>query len=375
VIKNYFPTLKIVVGGPHFTYDYEAALKTGNVDVVVRGEGDLTLLELVKAFGSANALSSVSGIAFNDSGKIVATEARAFLQDLDELPFPAYELVEKYKYGGGKAHFGMSKHEKIAEFFTSRGCPIACDFCYAVPMHGRKYRKNSLGYIEAHLDHLMRWGYEEVIMEDDNLLVDKERAKKIIKSIAKRNLAWTEIGGINITQLLTKDRSDVDKEMIDQLKESGCYRIYLAIESDDPNILRKHGKGVYSFDRDVAVRVAGYLNKAGIEAFGGFMIGFPEQSVHEIRATLDYAKMLRENGLDYAILFNATPIPGTAFYKAQASNIVGIAEDFVYERANYNTPSFSAEQFNALYDIFMEYVNGPDHKTWKKTGVWPGRKS
>ncbi len=370
LVKNNFPDVKVVVGGPHVTILPEQALATGAFDYVVRGEGEITFSELTKAIlNNQEDISEVKGIAYIKKDNLVITNNRPLISNIDNLPFPAYDLVSHLKYGGEKFHGGVAKNQKIAEFFTTRGCPMPCNFCSAKSIHGNRWRQNSLEYITNHLDEIVNQGFKELIVEDDNFLVNKERAIKIMDEIKQRGFVWTEIGGVNITQL-TKN-GEIDYRLIDKMAEFGCYEIYLAIETANPESLRNSNKTAYIPDRELARDVVRYLNKNKISAFGGFMIGFENETYADITNTLNFAKELIENGMYYALLFNVTPLPGTILGERNKNNIVGIQADYSFERSNYNTEHLKANDVNALWPVFMSYVNGPKYNIWKKEGRWP----
>lgn len=372
LIKQSFPDVKVVIGGNHVSHEYGEILKNESIDFVVRSEGERSFLELSQAILQERidqqSLSSITGIAYMDDGRVVSTVPRQFISDLDALPFPAYDLIGHIDYGGNRFHGGIAKNEKIAEFFTTRGCPMTCDFCGARAMHGNRWRKNSEEYIESHLNHLINLGYREIVVEDDNFFVDKKRALRIMKLFKEKGLVWTEIGGVSISQLVKGKK--VDTAFIDHIADSGGYRMYLALETPNLKIMTAAKKQQYFIEPSLAGDVVNYLNQRGISVFGGFMIGFESESISDVVRTAEYAKWLRTRGMDYAILFNVTPVPGTQLGTRNKEKLCGIMADFSFERRNFDTDQISSRDLNSLWPILMSYVNGEGFDVWQKEGRW-----
>jgi len=155
LIKEYNPKIKVVIGGPHVSFTSDDTLKEcSSIDIVVRGEGEETMKEVVNSFnGERLPLEEIRGINFRDNGKIVQTENRPFIENLDELPFPAYSLLPIDKYKVGKKQF--------ANIITSRGCPFSCIFCSSSQLCGKRWRARSPENVIKEL---------EVLKDDYNLL-------------------------------------------------------------------------------------------------------------------------------------------------------------------------------------------------------------
>lgn len=138
-VKQVKPDTIVVLGGYHPTFEFKSVLEEPSVDVVVRGEGEYTLLELVRAVENKEDLKDVAGLAFHDEsdGSLVLTPDRPVIQDLDELPFPAFHLfpMEKYRI--------LNITTNVATIITTRGCPMQCSFCSSVALHGNKLRRRS----------------------------------------------------------------------------------------------------------------------------------------------------------------------------------------------------------------------------------------
>src|SRR3989338_2351158 len=376
IIKKEFPNIPIITGGYHVSANQKQAIETGAFDYVIVGEGEHTLLELVQNLFEKKSTNSdirkIKGLAYKNHDNDIFTGIRPPISeiDLNTLPIPRYDFVKNIQYCGKRFHGGEAKHIYIAEFFTERGCPYSCNFCAVNVVHGRTYRKYSQDYVKKHLDQLVTQGYEEIAIEDDNFAADKSRARSIMCLLKERELDWTEIGGIGIKQL-TKEEGEPDYEFIQSMADNGCYRIYLAIESNNEESMKQANKSKLYCSPDITHNVIKALKNSGIETFGGLIIGFPNESMKDIMNTVHYAKSLVEAGMHYAILFHATPVPGTKFAKDQEKNITGILADYCFERSNYDSPFVSAKELNNLRSEFMRIANGKFALVWEEKGIWP----
>ncbi|MEM3150517.1 MAG: radical SAM protein [Candidatus Nezhaarchaeales archaeon] len=231
-VKRLFPDSLVVVGGPHPTFADEDVLKSvPEVDVVVRGEGELTALELVQRFAEGEALEGVKGITYRGREGIVRNEDRELIEDLDSLPFPAYHLlpVQNYRSFGAK--------EPTFTVLTSRGCPFNCKFCVAWKMNRRRYRVRSVKNVVEELEYLVhRFKARFLSFVDDLFTISKERVKALCRAIRERSLSL--VWGC-------ETRVDmVDRETLLEMRKAGCYWIYFGLESASQSILNSMRKGI-----------------------------------------------------------------------------------------------------------------------------------
>ena len=230
VAKEACPNATVVLGGPHATFmDEQILSENSEVDVVVRGEGELTLLELIDVISKANpeGLDEVAGITFRKNGQIIRTPNRPLIQNLDELPPPAYHYfaLEKYRVSG----------RLILPISTTRGCPIQCSFCVSSRMFGKTYRMRSINSVVDEIEELKnKYGADAYTFYDDAFTYDIERAIKICEEIKKRKigLPWN-----------CQSRVDnVSKETLIKMREAGCEMVYMGVESGSQTILDAVGK-------------------------------------------------------------------------------------------------------------------------------------
>lgn len=286
----------IIAGGPHPTILHEEALRY--VDIVVKGEGEETILELIEKLDSPE---EVRGIAFKKGHMIYVTPARNFIADLDSLPFPARELLPPVENYQG---LPSVKYRRVYNISTSRGCPFNCVFCYQ-GVFGRRFRARSPQNVVEEWEYLVKEKRAEVItISDDTFTTDPERVEKICRLLIQRNLRipWTCSNGIRIG----RDTA----ELLPLMKTAGCVHVAFGIESGNEESLYKINKGIST---DLVRKTVYSARRAGIKTVVGFfMIGFPWEDRSAILDTIEFACSLP---LDYAHFTVPIPFPGTDLYE------------------------------------------------------------
>jgi radical SAM superfamily enzyme YgiQ (UPF0313 family) len=297
-LKQKSPHLKIVMGGPHVTLLPEETLASSpDVDVIVRGEGDVTAIELLQAIENNRPLNSVAGISYRLDDKIVHTSDRTSMVDMDSLPYPAFHLLPWRKYQPHPPH-GMAL--PFGAMVTSRGCPYRCAYC-SKPVFGSQFRAQSPERVVAEMIYLQnKFGVKEIAFYDDSFTLDKKRVHAITEKIIEKKLkiAWTCETRVNL----------VDKELLAHMKQAGCYAVAYGIESASPAIIKALQKDITLKQVEAAVRAH---KEIGLQVIGYFMLGSPGETPQTIRQTIDFAKKLK---VDFAQFSVTTPFPGTELY-------------------------------------------------------------
>jgi len=316
-LKRAKPDLTIVLGGAHATLLPEEALAAApEIDIIVRGEGEETIIELLRALEHKQPLDNVSGISYRGDGKAISTAARSTTIDLDSLPFLAYHLLPWRRY---KPHPPHGRAFPFAAIITSRGCPYRCSYC-SKPIFGNKFRGQSPERVVEEVAYYQeKFGIKELAFYDDVFTLNKKRAYAIADEILKRELkiCWTCETRVNL----------VDKELLRHMKQAGCYAIAYGIESASPEILDILNKDITLEQVEEAV---GITQEVGLQTIGYFMIGSPGESPETISQTIQFAKRLK---LDFAQFAVTTPFPGTELYNLYLKNSGNDIpwENFVYE--------------------------------------------
>jgi anaerobic magnesium-protoporphyrin IX monomethyl ester cyclase len=298
-----------VVGGPHVTTVPKEFLEEAkNVDIAVTGEGEYTMLEIAQYFEGKEPLSEILGVAFRKNGQITVNSPRPFIRNLDELPYPAYDLVNMEQYLSSKRIGYRSFRNRAISMVTSRGCPFNCCFC-SVHLHmGREFRANSAKYVTNHVQYVVdKFKVKNIFFEDDNLTFDLSRFEAICDGLIKKKMkiGWETPNGV---------RADcLNLNLLQKMKKSGCQSVFFGVESGDQQIL--NNVICKSLDLNRVVEVAKICRKIGLKTGGFYIIGFPGEKKENMQKTVDFALMLKRNFDVGMHLFIATPSYGTRLYE------------------------------------------------------------
>jgi radical SAM superfamily enzyme YgiQ (UPF0313 family) len=283
----------IIVGGPHADIFPEETVRWAAVDYVVRGEGEVTLTELLTCLEKGEIPDSVGGVFFKKNGAVVSGGERPLIDNLDALPFPARDLTSYSLY-----HSAIGKDKVSTTLMTSRGCPYRCNFCYG--QYGGRYRSRSAANVLAEIEECLKLGIREFFIFDEIFTVDRVRVLAICQEIAKRKL--------DITFEIRSRINTMDAEMLAALKKAGCVRISYGVESACDEILKAMNKKITI----AQVReVVALTQRAGIEVFLDFMLGYPGESEEQMRKTIALAIELDPDYVQFAI---TVLIPATKIY-------------------------------------------------------------
>lgn len=297
-IKREKPGSMVIVGGAHATILPEETLSdVPEIDVIVRGEAEATVLELYQALKSGDSLQNVRGITYRDKGEIKSTPTRPPIVDMDSLPFPAYHLLPLQKY---RLHPPHGRRLPVMAVLTSRGCPYNCLFC-SKPIFGHKFRSQSPQRIASEIEYLVEnFKVKEITFYDDIFTLDKKQIAKLAKEFKKHKLSIPWSCEIRVDL--------VTEESLATMKEAGCYMIAYGIESGNQNILNNLRKKITIEQVRKAIKMT---HDAGIQSVGYFMLGSPGETPTTIHQTIDFAKRLP---LDFVQFSITTPYPGTDLY-------------------------------------------------------------
>lgn len=292
-VKKLDSSIKVLVGGPHTSVTVKDTLNETGADIAVIKEGEITLKEILNGVP----LENINGIAYKKGEEFFVNPERAFMENLDELPVPAYDLFELDKY--------MDRKLPIV---TSRGCPHRCIFCSIFLTMGRKFRARSPEHVVNEIEHWhKKYGYTKFAFNDDVFNFDIDRVKKICDIIIERklNIEWELRNGIRVDK--------VDKEMFEKMVKAGCIYAGFGIESGSQEVLNKMKKGVTVEQ----IKRAAYLAKeTGFHAGGFFIVGLPGDNMENFKKTL---KLAKELPLEEIRFYSAFPYIGTEFYEIAKS--------------------------------------------------------
>lgn len=292
---------KIIAGGPHPTVAANSVLADKNIDIAVIGEGENSIVELLRALEKSSPLLYVKGIAFRENDKIFNTGPREYVENLDDLPFPAWDLIDLKEYSKFSNWNGIPKRPLYLPILTSRGCPHKCIYCHNI--FGKTVRMRSPENVFEEIKYLVKqYNIKEFHIIDDIFNYDIKRAKHlcslIISSHLKISLAFPN--GLRA--------DNIDEELISLLRKSGTYKINFGFESAVPRIQLMLKKNL---NINLASAVVKKVSKTGIIAGGYFMLGLPTEKREDILKTIVFAA---QSDLDTAYFFKPTPYPGSEFY-------------------------------------------------------------
>lgn len=330
-----------VIGGIYPTLSLDIVMKDPNIDYIICGEGEERLPSLLKAIESNKGFDQIDGLSYRESREagFITNPVRGNLQDLDKLPFPDYKIfdIDKYtNYGQKFTQNFQFRAFPFAEAMTSRGCPYQCIFCSSNRLYGDKIRYRSIENVLAEIDMLVKnHGIKEIIFVDDSFLQSKERAIRIMRGLIDRQygLLWKS-NNLSIFHM--------DNEVLEMMKKSGCYQLSVSIESGHPRTLQRIKKPVRL---DKIKETIGRIKELDIELISNFVIGFPGETLDEIRQTFRYAE---EIDIDYVLFSIATPLPGTKLYQ-MCQEYKCLPADFNFENFDFygfGRGVISTEEFN-----------------------------
>ena len=334
-IKENYPHIRILAGGPHVTILPEETLaKVPEIDIIVRGEGEETIADLYNAIENGKKFENVDGITYREKDAIKSTPNRHPIMDLDSLPFLSYHLLPIDKY---KPHPPHGIRSPFIAMMSSRGCPYKCIYC-SKPIFGGKFRAQSPKRTVDEIEYLKdNFGINEIMFYDDSFTLDKKRIIQFSEELKNRRLdiLWACETRVNL----------ISEELLKEMKGSGCYMMAFGLESGSQEILDFLRKGVNLKQMRDAVNIT---HKTGISSIGYFMLGSPNETPQTIRNTIDFAKDLK---LDFAQFSITIPFPGTDLYKLYLGDVKGDInwDDFIYASlGSANTPVFETEQLSRV---------------------------
>ena len=297
-IKKRYPDLVILLGGPH------ASMVKGSIlddhhefDIIVLGEGEVTVCELASSIENNMPLSGVRGIAFRENRKVVTTISREPIKDLDTISYPAWDKVPLHLYAPSPHAY---KKLPIVTIIASRGCPFPCTFC-SKDVFGRSHRRRSpKNVIKEMVHHMERFGIKEFCFYDDVFTINTKWVKEFCEVLIKEKLdcIWSCDTRVDL----------VTPEILKLMKKAGCWNIFYGLESGSQKLLDKVVKSFTLSDVRNAVK---WTHDSGIEIRASFMLALPGESPELAQETIDFAIELNCKYTKFNI---ASPFPGTEMY-------------------------------------------------------------
>ena len=341
--KEEQPDLITVMGGPHVSFDAEGILaRNAFVDYVVRGEGEITFTELLKALEGRASTENIEGLSYRSRGAVAHNRERPFIKDINVLPFPATHLVPLSKYRAMGFPITM---------VTSRGCPYECIFCVGRRMVGKRVRYFHVKRVVDEFERLSGMGFPVICIVDDLFTANKARCMEICDEILRRGIShlWSAFSRVDT----------VSTELLRRMKSAGCMALCFGAESGSQEILDRIKKKT---TLEACRRAAVLCHDAGIDPWLSFILGLPGETAETIKKTMEFGKDLSESH-GFHIL---APFPGTEVRdRSEAYGVTILTDDWDRYDANQSvsaTGSVSPEEIDRVVGEFNDgilvYVEG-----------------
>jgi len=330
--------IPVVLGGAHSSFLPREGLE--HADFVICGEGEEALSELVRALSNGGDFTDIQNLCFKDGDTIRQNPWRPLVADLDSLPIPNYGLIHGWKVRSGRG---------VVSIATSRGCPFNCSFCSVILLFGRKYRVNSVDRV---MEEIRQNGLQanHIFFCDDNFCADRKRTKELCERILSEGLKIEWSAQVRV-------EAAKDHELLELMARSGCYIVFVGLESINPATLKAYNKSqTVEGIKDCVVN----FHRHGIKVHGMFVFGSEEDHFQVIRDTVKVSRQLDLDSLQYLIL---TPVPGTPFYQEMEAQNRIICRDWS-QYDGHNTV-FQPRQFTP-YELQLETT-----RAMKKFYSWP----
>ncbi len=352
IAKRVNPNIITVLGGYHASSVPIEIIKEKSLDYVVMGEGEKRFHQLLLNI-EANKENDIQGvISKEEDSKLLGKNKKVpirFIEPLDDLPLPAYDMVDMERYFFLQSHGYSSRPreygKRVVSVMTSRGCPHQCIFCSIHLVNGYKWRNHSPEYVKRHLEFLIdKYDVDYIHFEDDNFTHDPERYDVILDILMnlKKRLRWDTPNGV---------RGDVwNLDRVRRTKEAGCQYLIVAIESGVQRVLDEVVKKRLDLKKAEVLMEA--CDKVGLQLYAFFLTGLPGETKQDIRDSIDYAldKFKRFNVMPTLNL--AIPLPGTEFYKK-------VIDGHLYEgKLECSTNQVITDEFD------KEYIT-KEHNRWR----------
>ncbi len=330
-LKNAYPGIKIIAGGPGATFSHQVFLGSTPVDYCVIGEGEITLRELLSNINYSPV--GIQGLAHRENEHVVLNTKREQIADIDTLPVPDRNFydMERYINNGGKAGELFGNPRRITQILAGRGCPYKCTFC-SKTFSGVRFR--SIDKIEEEIADLKKeYNIDMLDFSDELVVVNKKRTLELCASLKRIGIQWGCQGRLNL----------VDEEILQSMKDAHCVYIGYGVESFSQKILDRMGKHVKV---ETILPVIEMTKRIGMKPLIQYMYGFPGEDDSSIERTVAFYSAIDQ---PYGA-FTTTPIPGTKLYEeAMQKGLIKDEEDFLLHLEsgyNRNLPLVNMTEFS-----------------------------
>lgn len=327
-LKKCNSELTSIVFGAHPTFMPELCLQKEGVDIIVQGEGDFAIRDLVNTLNKKDSSwQNTKGIGFRRNGAIQINEPYPQIENLDELPFVDWSLLPK-----NNLYFNpLVRRYPYVTDLTTRGCPGRCTFCMDPVFYGRKTRARSVKNVIEGFKRYLSLGYKEIYLRDEMFSFFRERNRQICTEMIRNKM--------DLTWLCSAKIGTVDKEDLKLMKEAGCHTIKFGVESGVQEILNNVKKGITLKQTRQTFK---WVHETGIDTHAHLMLGLPGETEKTIRKTLSFVKEINPTTMTIAIV---TPFPGTPLFEIAAEKYPEIKRGYNLNMGILHTKAFLTDAF------------------------------
>ena len=338
--KKVYRDTPIVFGGPYPSSLASKILKDNTaVDAVVMGEGEYTVAEIADSLDKKNVFEGIRGVMYRFQGDYISNKSRPLIDNLDEIPFPAYHLLPDLA-----TYRTRSRARPVGYIFSSRGCPFQCSFCNK-NIFGARWRPHSVDRVVNDITRLVEeYGVRQIDILDDNFTFDKARTHDILDRLVERHYQLS----INLQNGVRIDR--MDEELLRKMKQAGVFKIGFGIETANVGIQREIKKRV---DLDKARNLVSTARSLGIVTIGFFIMGLPGDNAKSMKETIDYIIRLDPHMVNTTV---CVPFPGTELFETVKREGVfledvehGIDTGFFGDRVFFTVGSMKREEILSYF--------------------------
>ena len=348
-LREDFPGVPIVAGGPYASASPERVLRDPAVTCAIPGEGEQTLAALAECVDAGRDFADLPGLVFAQNGGVRRNAPRPYIEDLDTMPFPDWDAVDLPAYALTR-RFCSRRPAPYMPVFSSRSCPYNCIYCHNI--FGKSFRSRSAGNVFEEIRTVHdRYGIRQFEIIDDCFNLDRIRALDVCERISNSGMKLQ----LMFPNGLRADR--LDHDLLVALRAAGTVMICVAIESASPRLQKYMRKNL---DLARAREVIRDITRLGIFCQGFFMLGFPTETEQEMRDTIRYACRSR---LHTASFFAVKPVPGTELHSRVYGPDSAFSEDefkvYGYHNVNCKCSTLSPDKFRALFVLafYRFYLN------------------
>lgn len=381
-VKKANPQTLVFLGGVNAQALASRFLQTGNVDLIVSGEADKVIVSLVDAWRQNISLDNLPATIFLHNEKMVVNPVSKgeIVRNLDELPFPAWDLLPFTKYEDINSPHGSitpGKRLRYAPIMTSRGCPFRCSYCHVSEEKNAEFGRGNIGSLRLksvervvqEIEILRYLGVNHLYFEDDSLLAKKKRVTEIFKKVIGMGLKISNVNGVNLAHFALSagnGRLIPDKEYLETMKEAGFDDIVFPVESGNQRILDKYASGKLSLEKLDVFELVRTAKSVGINCPVNLMIGFPDETESEMMKSVELGRRLVDEGVPYVTFFIPIPFPGSQLF-TQAVEKGYILPDFNPDEMNWKNAIMKntvvpPQRIMEIRDWAWESVNSEDYK-------------